>query len=98
MLTIFHPDGTVAEVGGWDGNLRQGYWEDYETNGQRILAGSYFDGRAVGPWTAWHSNGVMAAHGETFDGKFEGLRTEWDEHGVLNAELSGFYSQGTKVK
>ena len=54
QATYYHDNGTVAQQGFFNkDNQLQGVWTKYDTNGDKIVVGTYENGKKVGKWFFW---------------------------------------------
>ncbi|MBJ7880895.1 toxin-antitoxin system YwqK family antitoxin [Gelidibacter salicanalis] len=54
-VTYYHDNGVVSQTGAYtlDGKL-QGEWLSYDTEGNKIVAANYDNGKKVGKWFYWN--------------------------------------------
>jgi hypothetical protein len=97
-LTVFHDNGQVAESGGFVDGAKTGAWTYWDSVGRLELEGEYVDGLAEGLWRAWHDNGRIAGESWTRKGQFHGECRFWNARGELDAERSGVYERGVRVR
>ena len=98
VLTIFHANGAVAEIGGWDGSARQGLWTYFEDNGMKVLENEYIGGLAHGKILQWSEvDGSLRSEGMAVNGQLDGPCRFWNADGTLDTIRTGTYRAGTKV-
>ena len=99
-----YPDGstkerfTVTQDG--DGNfVKDGLFESWNDNGQKLVEGSYSDGKKDGQWKYWRTTGGLRLRGKFRDDKEEGVWTAYAPSGEKEAEVEfqrgHFYGKGT---
>ncbi|SHE76093.1 Antitoxin component YwqK of the YwqJK toxin-antitoxin module [Mariniphaga anaerophila] len=108
FLALFVPVVVLAQVNHADSNgLRQGKWEKFYSNGQKMYEGQFLNGKPVGEWTRFHEGGQVKAkmnYVENSDSANTQLFDVWGKkvaEGVyLNEKREGrwiYYADGVKV-
>jgi len=72
---------------GWP--IKEGFYLEWDPNGQKINEGEYKNGNREGHWTSWYKNGRKRAEYEYIDGGMETYFWYWYENG--QQELDGKY-------
>ncbi len=78
--------------------LRVGEWNYFHSSGEREARGGYVEGKREGVWTLWYKHGQTAAELTYRDGELNGPARYWEEDGGVNAQRSGDYEDGKKVR
>ena len=73
------------------GGIRNGYWEEYFSNGQIQCKGNYINGNRDGYWEWYHDNGKLRFKGNYLNGKPDGYWEWYFYNGQL--EESIFYDR-----
>ncbi|HEX5052369.1 MAG TPA: hypothetical protein VFZ65_11385 [Planctomycetota bacterium] len=71
---------------------------DRSTWGHLAQRGEFRDGKRVGEWEFWYPGGSRCAQGGFVDGAMDGPWQVWGTGGDLDAEHSGTYRAGSKVR
>lgn len=66
----------------------------YHANGQKKVAGEYFEGKREGTWVEWFEKGNMKSESRWHDNEQDGKWTRWYENGQMQEE--GEYRNGEK--
>ena len=73
---------------------KEGYWEEYFSNGQLEYKGSYINGKEEGYWELYHENGKLYSKGEYKNGKEDGIWEDYYPDGNLHSK--GSYKNGKR--
>jgi len=74
---------------------KQGYWEDYFSNGNPYFKGSYKNGRYDGYWEYYYGNGNLYYKGSYVNGLKDGI-WEYYQNSILRCEE--LYENGDLIK
>ena len=85
-------DGIFYEVGSEDPFT--GTVVTYHANGQKKVAGEYFEGKREGRWGEWYEKGNVKSEGEWRNNEKVGKWTYWHENGQI--QEAGEYRDGEK--
>lgn len=67
---------------------RDGKYEEWYRNGQRLIVGEYVDDVRQGPWKIWHENGKLCKIENYLNGKLEGKWDVSNDKGLLEQKVS----------
>jgi antitoxin component YwqK of YwqJK toxin-antitoxin module len=67
---------------------RDGKYEEWYRNGQRLVLGEYVDDVRQGPWKLWHENGKPCKTENYLNGKLEGKWDVFNDQGLLEQKVS----------
>ena len=62
---------------------KQGFWEEYYSNGNLWSKGSYLDDKETGAWEWYYYNGNFCRKGSYLDGIEIGTWETYDREGIL---------------
>jgi hypothetical protein len=94
----WYEDGTPLATGTFERGRHVGGWTYYHSSGQVMAEGAYEDDRPVGAWRTYHENGALHSEGRFLNGKRTGRWVVHDPSGQLDAEASGEYRDGQRVR
>ncbi len=80
-FAYFFADGSIAQEGFVEANLRTGLWKTYHPNGQLKSQLYYLNDRAVGRQQYWYSNGQLAD--SVYINNDTLMRVHWYPNGVV---------------
>jgi len=69
------------------GGIRNGYWEEYFSNGQLWFKGNYIDDKRDGYWEVYYSNGQLWFKGNYIDDKRDGYWEWYNRDGNLRESI-----------
>jgi hypothetical protein len=88
-------DGVRINQYDYEGN-KEGYWEEYRSNGNLWVKGSYVNGKEDGYWEVYYDNGRLMSKGNYKDGDREGYWEYYYDNG--NFYFTGNYKNGNLVE
>ena len=95
--TVWEDDRLVLE-GYFENDLEEGVWRYWHANGQLSQELTYRQGQAEGAYRHWHDNGRLAVLGAFRGGIQEGPWLYWTSRGSLDADQTGFFVGGDRVR
>lgn len=75
-------------------SILDGPFDIADSNGVRVVSGSYRDGKWHGELVLWHTNAVMASKQYYSNGRNQGVETYWNDQGIRLRTTE--YSDGEK--
>jgi antitoxin component YwqK of YwqJK toxin-antitoxin module/Tfp pilus assembly protein PilF len=84
-LIKYYPDGSPFIKNSFVSNLRNGSYEHWEINGQKVIDGYYENGEAEGRWRYYQYNGKPSRDGYYRDGEMDSIWTYYHENGVIES-------------
>ncbi|WP_196894976.1 toxin-antitoxin system YwqK family antitoxin [Aureivirga marina] len=55
-VTYYHDNGEVREQGFFKDKRLHGTWVKYNSNGEKVTLGNYYNGKKVGKWLFWQDD------------------------------------------
>ena len=95
--TVWDDELLVIE-GRYENDLEQGLWRYWHPNGGLSQELESDRGVAEGPYHHWHDNGALAISGAFSGGSPTGPWIYWDRRGRLDADATGFYVNGNRIR
>ena len=81
-------EGDIIKIFKGDPNAKNGKYEEWHKNGQKILEENHKDGRLHGVCKTWHENGQRWSEENYKDGKRHGIQKGWYKDGQQKFEVN----------
>ncbi len=90
----FYPSGELQAKGPVKGNLRTGYWNYFDKEGNKEAEGSFNRDMRNGEWVFYQDNGIVSSRGAYDDNIAVGVWDYYDQDGNISSR--GAFKQGEK--
>jgi len=87
LVSHFYKNKQLQMQGNIVGGVRNGEWNAWDDQGQKLSTGHYIDGIENGLWTVWFPNGQKRYEGMFKDGKRVGIWSFYNKKGEKVKEI-----------
>jgi len=87
LVSHFYKNKQLQMQGNIVGGVRNGEWNAWDDQGQKLSTGHYVDGIENGLWTVWFPNGQKRYEGIFKDGKRVGIWSFYNKKGEKVKEI-----------
>ena len=85
-ITHFYGNKKIKEIGYYSKNEKDGAWEKWDNNGNKIGEAHYKNGIKEGSWIVWDKNGIKRYEMFYENGNKVGTWKVWNDNGLLTQE------------
>lgn len=82
--TYFHENGEIAQTGYFLNDKLHGQWLMYDTNGKKVAAGKYVEGKKSGKWFFWE--GQILKEVDFMDSRIVNVK-KWNQSEIVSVDM-----------